>query len=418
MIIYSYPDLHDLRLVKFVNYISHFGWEPYVLSAKTTLNKEDRELLSSDVRFISFKDIFHKTKIKLPSTHSKAIKKSYQFIRFFSWFISACIGNLGIGWVPFNLTLAKKLIQEENIDLIFSSGLPPSCAVMGTLLKKITKKPLIIDFPDAWTLDPYRQYPTKLHVYIDRAIEKIVLNNCDYTTFATQGMADDYFKIYPSIREKSKVIRNGFDEQDLPKDGNKVLSKFTVTYTGRFYGLRSPDLFLNALHRILTENQGFKQEINVIFVGSRNESTVKAIDAKGLQDVIILTNQVPLQEAYKYMFSSSLLLLIEPTNALTTKAFEYLATGKPILAIIPESELAELIREYSDTSYIITTGNVDEIADAILDAYSKWKEGRLTLTSFEKVNRFREKYNRKNLTRELAKIFDEVIEKQKRKVED
>lgn len=103
-------------------------------------------------------------------------------------------------------------------------------------------------------------------------------------------------------------------------------------------------------------------------------------------------------------------------DVLTTKAFEYLATGKPILAIIPEGELAELIREYSDNSYIITSGNVDEIADAILDAYKKWKEGKLTLTSKEKVERFREKYNRKNLTKELANVFNMVLENQNRRM--
>ena len=190
MIIYSYPELHDLRLTKFVKYISSFGWEPYVVSAKINLNEDDRRLLSPDAHLIPFKDIFYRMKVKLPSTQFRTIKKSYQFIRFFSWFISACIGTLGIGWVPFNLTRIGKLIQEENIDLIYSAGLPPSCAVMGTLLKKITKKPLIIDFPDAWTLDPYRQYPTKMHMYIDRSIEKKILDICDHIIFATQSMAE------------------------------------------------------------------------------------------------------------------------------------------------------------------------------------------------------------------------------------
>ena len=269
MIIYSYPELHDLRLTKFVKYISSFDWEPYIVSAKSNLSEDDRYLLSPNAHFIPFKDIFYGAKIKLPSTQSRTVRRSYRFIRLFSWFISIYTGTLGIGWIPFNLISIKKLIEEKNIDLINSAGLPPSCAVMGALLKKITKKPLVIDFPDAWTLDPYRPYPTKMHTYIDRFIEKNILNMCDLIVFATQSMAEDYFRIYPSLRVKSKVIRNGFDEEDLPKEELRLFSRFTVTYTGRFYGLRSPDLLLKALRKILIKNKNFKQEIDIIFVGSK-----------------------------------------------------------------------------------------------------------------------------------------------------
>lgn len=415
MIIYSYPSAHDLRFVKFVKYIHYFDWEPYVISAKGYVNEDEKRFLSTHIKFFKSKDIFNKTYIKLPQTNSKIIRSYFKLIRCFSWFINSAIGTAGIGWIPFVLNSVKKLIQKENIDLIYSAGLPPSCIFLGVILKTLTKKPLVVDFPDAWTLDPYRLYPTEIHRRLDQVIESRLLDTCDRIIFATQSMAEDYLRIYPWLREKVRVIRNGFDIEDMPKKEIRPFNdKFTITYTGRFYGLRSPEPFLKALYKILKDNEILRQEFRVLFVGSKDKNTKDLVKRYGLQDIVTQLGWVPLSKSFEYMFKSHLLLLIEPTSALTTKAFEYLATGKPILAIIPEGELAELIREYSDNSYIIASDSIEDIASAIIDAYKKWKKGELVSTNRRKVRIFKRKFNRKNLAGDLAKVFDEVINWQMR----
>jgi glycosyltransferase involved in cell wall biosynthesis len=415
------------RLVKLPKYLTNIGWKTFVLAAKIKGLKN--KLPDPDIPIYHCKDPFQfvfKAKLSPKSDFLERKTKISELFNFAKgllramagWFVAPVLGSIRLGWLPFALISGKKLVRNENIDVLIT--MPQDSGVAGVLLKKITKKPLIVDFADPWVsgLEHTVRFTSSIHKNIERRLENFVLKNCDYAIFVTKTLARDYLAAYPWLKGKYAVIYNGFSVEALPQEQYALFDKFTIVYAGRFYGPQSPELFLMALHKIFERNKALKQEISVIFVGSG--STRAGSDGKKgsnlimkyqLQDIIKLTDLVPLKKSFEYMLRSHLLLLITPIKALTTKVFDYLATGNPILAIISEGELARFISEYSDNSYIISSENVDEIADAILDAYMRWKEGKLMLTSSEKVERFREKYNRENLAREFVKVFDEVIEK-------
>ena len=415
------------RIVKLPKYLTNIGWKIFVLAAqiKGLKNKP------SDIQVYHLKDPFQfvskvklrpksgfletKTTISEPFNFAKGLLRAMA-----GWFVAPIFGSIKLGWLPFALISGKNIVRNENIDILLA--LPQNSGIAGVLLKKITKKPLIADFADPWVKgsEPTINLSFSRYRYIERRLENFVLKNSDYAIFVTKSLAEDYLAAYPWLKGKYAVIYNGFSAEALPQEQYALFDKFTIVYAGRFYGPQSPELFLRALHQIFEKNIELRREISAIFVGSgstragsQGEEVSNLIMKYQLQDIINLTDLVPLKKSFEYMLRSHLLLLITPIKALTTKAFDYLATGKHILAIIPEGELAELLREYSDNSYIITSGSVDEIVDAILDAYRKWKEGKLTLTSPEKVDRFRRKYNRENLAREFAKVFDAVIEQHK-----
>jgi len=425
MINYAFPEPGEMRMSGYLKYLPQFGWEPYVLSGNVWQKGKEKDVTPalsdiSDLRVFYIRNLFDPGRRAkgIPEDSSKPAKIGYRIVTFFRWFVMFVVMRLCTGWIPTALLFAKKIIEKENIDLIWA--FPAPGAVMGVLLKKITKRPLIIDYPDPWTFNPHYSYPSRFYQKLDMMLEKWVLKNCDQLIVATKWIKNKYLLIYPWLDKKIWVLRNGFYSEHFLK--NQILeqsnNKFTITYTGRFYGLRSPKLFLEALNRIFIERKIPRDDIRVFFIGSKAGSTKvdNLIKDLLLQDLIIQTNWVSVEKSYDHILKSDLLLIPEFANVLTTKAFEYLATGKPILAIIPEGELAELIREYSDNSYIITSGSVDEIADAILDAYGKWKEGKLTLSSKEKVERFRKKYNRKNLTKELADVFNMVLKNPNRRM--
>lgn len=388
------------RTEKSAKYLPKYGWHPIILRLKNpglfgSVSKECDKL--EDVEVYPCWNILH---LEIPAGALRRLGTSYRFI---------VLPDIFIGWIPMALRKGMEILNKDDIDVIYASSPPESSAIVGAILKKKTGKPLVVDMRDAWTLNPFlTSYPTPLHKRIDRYIEKRVLESCDQFITVTENIKEDYLAIYPWLKEKTTVIRHGFDADDFP--GNcKPFDKFTITYTGAFYGVRYPELFLAGLRKALDENRIPQEDINVMFVGSKRKELSKMVEHFALHDVIACTSRVPHKEAVEYTCKSHLLLLVEPSNSLTSKVYEYLVTGNPILAIVPQGELEQLIRRHSDNSYI--TQDVDEIADAIVDAYTKWSKGELHKTEGPKITEYMSKYTRENQTRELIEVFERTIKK-------
>jgi glycosyltransferase involved in cell wall biosynthesis len=111
------------------------------------------------------------------------------------------------------------------------------------------------------------------------------------------------------------------------------------------------------------------------------------------------------------VLASSLLLVIELTSAVTTKVYEYLAAGRPILAIVSPGELEQLVRDHSRTSYVITSCDVREIEDSIVDAYEKWTKNEVPRNDVNQ-HYLLSQYDRKKLTEDLARVFDLALGQQ------
>lgn len=342
------------------------------------------------------------------------------------WIIPAALYKLGvdracilflpdnrIGCILSAIYRGVKIIKREHIQLIYVSCPPHSLAIIGYFLKKITKIPLVIDFRDSWSFDPYAKYPAEVFKKIDRFLCKKVLTNCDFITTISQTMCNDYTTTYPWIQKKMIVLSNGFDRSDF-QFSYKPFKKFTILYAGSIYegySFRSPALFFKALNNIIKYAKVPRDDIAIFFIGSKCKELTNMINEYNLNDVVVQTQRIPYTDTLRHINKSHLLLLIEYSTAITGKVFEYLATGKPLLALISNGELEQLIRKNTDNSYIITSKNVQEIENSILDAYQKWKKGNLKGTSDVKLKKYRDEYNREKLTNNLAKVFNEVLKR-------
>ena len=335
------------------------------------------------------------------------------------WYVSPStrffVPSNELGWIISGTLKGVKVVNSEKIDLIFVSCPPYTLAINGVILKMVTKKPLIIDFRDGWTLDPYITYLTSVHKIIDTFLHQKVMEKADRIICISNSMRKEFCITFPLCDKKVIVVPNGFDA--IPLKHHNSIGKFTIAFIGSTYNCsqyRSPLIFFEALKNIIIAGKISEGDMNVIFFGDNSKELIEMIDNFKFNKFIKFSPRVSQNEATDCMLNSNLLLLIERSTALTTKAFEYLASGKPILAIISNGELAELIRDYSDNSYISTSENVDEIAEAkARDAYTKWINGELKLTVYEKLKRFREKFDRESLTGEVSKAFDSLLTEQK-----
>ncbi|MBA7609297.1 hypothetical protein ES703_16486 [subsurface metagenome] len=386
------------RTEKFAKYLPKYGWHPIILRLKNpgvfgSVSKGCDEL--EDVEVYPCWNILH---LEIPAGALRRLGLPHYLIS---------LPDFYVGWIPAAVHKGMEILKKRDIDIIYASCLYTTSIIVGAILKKRTGKPLVVDIRDAWTICPYNPpYPTPLHKRIDRYMEKRVLESCDQLITVTESIKDDYLAIYPWLEEKTTVIRHGFDADDFPEN-YEPFDKFTITYTGGIYGLRYPKLFFAGLRKVFDENRIPIDDVNILFMGCKRRELTNMLKGFGLYNKIAPTSWIPHKEAIEYACKSHLLLLVEPTNSVTSKIYDYLATGNPILAIVPQGELEQLIRRYSDNSYI--TQDVARISDAIVDAYTKWSKGELHKTEGPKITEYMSKYTRENQTRELIEVFERTL---------
>ena len=134
---------------------------------------------------------------------------------------------------------------------------------------------------------------------------------------------------------------------------------------------------------------------------------VKRLSGKyGVEDLIAANSRIPYKDVLGVLSRSHLQLLRIVKPMISTKLFEGIALNIPFLATIPSGEAEEIIREYSPSSFIVTTRSPEDVACAISDAMSKYKD---SLIEDNRVQEFLQRFSRESLTIKLMGIIENNI---------
>jgi hypothetical protein len=421
------------RPLKFVKYLSKFGWKPYVVTPKGKRYPYDYSLLSEIPSDAIIKEVFSLTPEGVKDFISRmgffrsskrrslgaTILKIYKII-----YLRAILIDWQDGWIPFGVRAGKRIIEREDIDLIYVHGQPPSSFIIGYLLKKATKLPLIIDYDDSWTTDVYHRNSKNFKVKLARKVENMILRSADKILSVKEKTIKEIIWTFPEIAaSKLLLITNGFDSSDYPqakydkKDGPLV-----VTYTGKISEkfCYSPESFLIALKNLIHSHRIAKGKIRVIFAGLLSP-TYKAIFESylkdpDLQDSVEYIGFISHADLFHYLKRSHLLLLIiesrenpvltnEFAGSIPAKIWEYIASGIPILAIVPEGFESELIQK-THTGFIARSNDIESIEKVLMEIHDLYVIGKLDIQpDWNEIN----KYERQNLTKRLAAVFDGML---------
>lgn len=435
VISYAFPPQGGVgvqRTVKFLKYLHLYGYTPYVITAKKRFyDFKDEELINQiDKNKVKIYDIFSfepENYIDKFSFKNFSFKLLYHKIirNFFRFFDFVFTPDEKVFWMIPCILSGASLVLKKNIDCIYVTGDPFSSFIAGYYISKLTRKPLVLDFRDEWISgyllkDAGKKF--KWHAGFEKMMEKKVVAQASKVISVTPAIIENFIKKYPEHKEKFICIPNGFDEDDF--DGIQFTSplrgegrvrgedKFTILHSGKVYGLRNPVVFLTALKKIKKENKEIFNKIKIVFAGAIDDPVKKEINDVGINEIIEFKGFVKHNEIIKLYNEADLNLLIldkdeDAKRVYTAKIFEYMASGKDILAIAPpDSEVSDLIKK-SNTGVLVN--NYDDMEGIKKDIYKfiEAKEKRIKLfnRNYDFINRF----SRKNLTEKLAKIFDEII---------
>jgi glycosyltransferase involved in cell wall biosynthesis len=408
LIAYHFPPLGGggvFRTLKFTKYLPEFGYQPYVLTVKNPMYREKDPTL--------VKEIPAEAKIHRTFSFEHRILRVPRLLNInLKWFY---LPDQNIGWLPFGASAGAKLVKKENIDVIFATSPIWTSLLIGLLVKKKTKKPLVVDFRDPWTDNPFINYPTKLHQRLERKMEKTVLSQADYVTVATDLIKSNLIRKYPFIESKIETITNGFDPDDFKnlKIGKKT-GKFTITYVGSIYGLLTAKPFLTALKALVEEKKGFKEKAEAVFVGNCGKETSRLVRELGLDENVRFVGYVPHRKGLEFMVNSQALLLLitlegsKGERILTGKLFEYLASRKPIIALVPENGLAANVIKSLKAGTVVSPRDAQRVKTAIENYFDQGVAGTLSAAT-DDASDIR-LYNRRFLTGKLAHIFDRLTQ--------
>jgi glycosyltransferase involved in cell wall biosynthesis len=160
------------------------------------------------------------------------------------------------------------------------------------------------------------------------------------------------------------------------------------------------------VQQVTAADPAFARDFRLTLLGTLDAGARREIDrGAGLGDSVQLLGQAPHAAAIDAMRASDALLLVANTTpgaeaTVPGKLFEYLAVGRPVLAIAPPTSSTADVLQATGGGWLADAASVDSIACVLRQAYAE-RERR---PDPQAVARF----DRRRLAGDLAVIFDEV----------
>jgi len=425
------------RITKLVKYLARKGWQPTILTmdlsddriAKESTLTEDETLLkdvpaSVKIYRTKFFDIlslllFLKKFFLCPFR----VSEKGQFLSFGKLKIKRhpnehfLIPDRNIGWLPVALLQGLGIVWEEGIDILFATSPNQTSLLIGYALKMATRRPLVVEFRDLWTQNPWKMYPNKLRRRIEERLERGILSYADKVIFVSEHAQTKMLNEYGDIlSSKTVIISNGFDPDDFADLKSRKNTKFTITSVGTFYSRRRPGYFLEAISELLAADLIKPANIKLVFVGLSKELLMAEIAKRNLDVISEIIGYVPHRDAIQFMMDADVLLLVPGPGKgfIPGKLYEYLGSGTPILALTDEdTESAQLVKE-TGAGMVVPPQDVQSIKRAILRLYAAYCQyGHALQGSRQPGTTAYQKYSRWVQADMLAGKFEEIVERAK-----
>ena len=400
------------RWMYFAKHLKSLGWEPIVVTIdeeKASYGVLD-ESLNQEVDGIRVIKTSTREPLQLYSrltTGSKKkgipqgeVKRKSVFGKL-SAFIRGnfFIPDARIGWVPFALKAARKIVAKEQITTIITTGPPHSSHLIGLQLQKEFKVNWFADFRDPWSDVFYNKdlYRRSRAVSKDLKLELQVLQ-------AAQGIITTVGgRLHESLIEKAPAqkfyaLPNGFDSELM----NRVTVEKNHHYLHVVYtGLLTHNQPYKGVFKILNDLSA-TQPIKLSLAGNIAPDIINEIKISFPKIDTIFHGYLSHKEAVGLMKSANLLInfifIGAQTQMISGKILEYIATEIPILSIgNPDSEAAKFL-EQGTAAVMLDQSNLKEMRlfiDTVISqkdtlhnefpSLEKWSREALTKRLIEEI---------------------------------
>lgn len=416
-----------MRMVKFAKYLPTCGWRPWVCSADFLPGLPRDESLRADLPLALEHDTLPtrdpagwlKQKFACCHKHPQLYRRwveglEWRLSNWGRWWLAQDFPDDQASWARKSYYHLLHELKNRRADLIFSTFSPASNHWLARKLHYATGIPWVADFRDLWTDDgevPRRWWGRR---WAERQLEQHCLHTAKAVT-ATDHTLELLARRLPDERDKFHIVPNGVDLEDFVSlrahnrggAAERQDGKFRLSFVGQFRETRVTPEYYEGLARFLHADAERRAHFELRVVGSISADLQERARLAGIN--LTVTGHLPHQEALREMVEADVLLLstacrANSTQVIPAKTYEYLASGRPILAVgAPDSDVLHLVE---DNGAGVGVGHdPDALAEALGDYWEAWRVDQLPAgCTLEEL----ERYSRKTATHQLADIFNQV----------
>lgn len=308
---------------------------------------------------------------------------------------------------------------KTDADVIYIMSTPPTQGVLGALIKKIKKVPIIYNIHDIFPESLVNAGLTNknsvvfrignaLQLYIYKNVDKlIVLSNDMKSNLLKKNVPENKVEVVYSWVDEKKII-------PITRENNKLISKyrlepqkFFVLYAGNLGLGQDIEVIIKAAKMLVS----YKDIKFLIFGTGSDENYYKTMASKmGLKNLFFFPMQPYEDVSYVYSLGDICIVSCKKGvghSGMPSKTWSILSTGKPLIAVFDKnSELETMVKE-NNWGEFVEAGDYEMLSKAVLNLYDNPKLRK----EIGKKNR---EYILNNLTRnvmttKIENIFKEVV---------
>ncbi len=302
-------------------------------------------------------------------------------------------------------------IAADRPDVVLATMSPFELWRVAADLATRHRLPVVFDLRDPWALDGVIDYRTWWHWHRELAEMRRMLRAADGVVANTPECRGLFLAAEPRLDPaRVTVVTNGWDADDFPAPLPRVGRGDTLRllHGGSFlchelYATerplrrllgwvrhspeplrrsgRTPLHLLRAIRRLRDRGEPAGRAVRFCAMGQADDALRRCVAESGVADAVDLPGYQPHATVTAALRSADALFLtlhgLPPghrSRIVPGKTYEYLASGRPILAGLPEGDAREFVRA-SPRAFVADPCDDAALADRLVELHARWQAG-------------------------------------------
>ena len=407
--------VHRPRL--FAQHLPTFGWEPTILTVhedyyEESLDENLVKLLPANLRIEKVKAVG----LTKPRT----------------------IGDIGLRAFFQLYNKAKQLIKEESFDFLYIPIPSFYCALLGRWLHSSTVIPYGIDYIDPWVHSFPGSDKIMSRHWMSSKMAKILEPFAVKKASLITGVAPGY---YEAVLERNPHLKTQAITGAMPYGGEALdhagvaelgieaylFKKEPGIFTFVYAGAMLPRAYrvLEAIFKAMQQYKNDAEPIQFHFIGTGKTTddpegfNIKALaEQYGLWQSLVFEypRRIPYLDVLLHLNAADAVFILGSTEAHYTpsKTYQAVLSGKAILAVLHEESTVAAVIEEAGAGTVLTFKGEEDLAKVQEDFLPTLLQFLNFVETFKasQVNQaIFEAYSAKNVTKQLADLLNQVMEK-------
>jgi glycosyltransferase involved in cell wall biosynthesis len=274
---------------------------------------------------------------------------------------------------------ALTIHRRDPIDLVLATANPNVTFAAAFALAQQASIPYVLDHRDAWLLDVFSGRILKSRVSREARWERRIVRDAAELWFVNEPIRDWHRARFPDASHRMHVVPNGWDEDAVgdvtpPAPPNHsptfgylgtISAKVPIPQLTEAWALARDELPEGA-RLVLAGHAGYFSSPDPRITSALDGATARGIEVRG---------PVPKREVASFYDTIDVLVLALGDGRYVTsgKVYEYIATGRPIVAVFSPSSAATAVLTGYPGAVQTTSTDPSDVRAALLDAVAVWR---------------------------------------------